>query len=535
MEKMNRRNFIKANLGTATALPLFSALPLSRQSDAKANTLSGRADAAKVGFSKVDISPCIKSKTGFRRPLEAVCASISSKEKQVIIFTLDLIEMTPQQCWSIQQEVGKGLSLAPERIVVHTTHTHSSPWGARESGQQILHLPETLIRCASEAISNARPARIRTGATDVGKTLSVYRRGDAGADLGVQTFWFGYTFRGNDGRPDASALVNEMKSRWLRKKPDYRPGPEPIWFDHDVDSLVQTISFEDAGGKPIGCIVRFSAHPHLSCACANWLYDPDYPGVVRDVVGKEIKAPVMFLSGACGNLVPKEKVKYVVDWDKVPQFPYMGPSSAFDPADDNELLAEMKRIGTDIAKAAIDGLKDSPIEDGASFKFASQPFAVPLDANLPADKKEVECIRKALVSEYESSLRQGEPLRELRGIANRLNWLEWAAPISMDVLTEQDRAAGEKKLPVSAVALNSNILIFMHSEISVETTFALRKQYPKLNIWTTGLTGGALGYFPTAKMIDEGGYEGRSTVIARDAEEKMRKDISKLLARLGIA
>jgi len=531
MKPVNRRTFLKKNFAAA-AISISSGLASARQGrGAEQNGSVG----LKVGFSKIDISPCIKSKTGFRRPLEAVCASISNGQSQVVIIALDLIEMPPRECRAIQGEVAKGLAIAPERILVHTTHTHSSPWGARETGQQILHLPETLIRCASEAISNARPARVRTGATDVGKTLSVYRRGDAGADLGVQTFWFGYIFRDGDDRPDASALANEMKSRWLRKKPDYTPGPEPIFFDHEVDSLVQTISFEDAGGKSIGCIVRFSAHPHLSCACANWLYDPDYPGVVRNVVGKEIKAPVMFLSGACGNLVPKEKVKYVIDWDKVPQFPYMGPSSAFDPADDNELLAEMNRIGTGIAKAALDGLKSSPIQNVSSFKFASQEVALPLDPGLPRTTEEVDCIRKALVSEYEASLRQGNPLRELRGLANRLNWLEWAAPISMNALTDEDRAAGRKNMPLSVIALNSSILLFMHSEISVETTLALRKQYPGLNIWTVGLTGGTLGYFPTAKMIDEGGYEGRSTVVARGAEEKMRKDVSKLLARLRIA
>ncbi len=525
MEQMDRRKFIKSNVAAAAALSLSG--PLQAE--------TGEGAAVKVGFAKTDISGCIKSETKFRRPLEAICAAINGGETTTVLIALDLIEMPPRDCRAIAEQVSGLTKIAAENILIHTTHTHSAPWGERESGQQIVGLAAALADCVSQAVARARPARLRAGASDVGKTLSVYRRGDAGAELGIQTFWFGYTFGEGDDRPDASALVNEMKSRWLRKKPDYTPGPEPVWFDGEVDSLVQVLSFEDTKGEPIGCIVRFSAHPHLTCACSEWLYDPDYPGVVREAVEKQTGAPVMFVSGACGNLVPKEKVKYVIDWDKVPEFPYMGPSSAFDPADDNELLAEVERIGTAIARAATDALNNSAAEEIRSFKFACGDFGVPIDAALPRSSEEVECIREALVSEYEAALNQQSPLRELRGLANRLNWLEWAAPFAMDVLTDEERAAGEKKLPIAAVALDSSVLVFMHSEISVETTFALRKRYADLNLWTVGLTGGCVGYFPTAEMIDEGGYEGRSTVVAREAEEKLRKDISNLLRGMNVA
>lgn len=495
-----------------------------------------RSNAFQAGFAKIDISPCIESKTGFRKPLEAICAAISDKDNQVFIVALDLLEILPQECLSIQQEIGQKLNVSPDRILIHTTHTHSSPWGEKETGQRIVNLPDTLGRCISQAISNSRPARIIAGTKDVGKTLSVYRRGDAGPDLGFQTFWFGYTFRRGDDRPDASALVNEMKSRWLRKKPDYAPASEPIWFDGDVDSLVQCIKFEDAGGKSIGSIVRFSAHPHLTCACRNWLYDPDYPGVVRDVLEKHTGGPVMFLSGTCANLVPKEKVRYVIDVENVPKFPYMGPSSAFHPADEDELLGEMRRIGKAIADAASEALDNSHVENVSSFSFATKRFSVPLNGDLPrTTRQQVEQLKAPIVAEYEAALRQPNPLPKLITLAGRLNRLEWAPSIAMRVLNEEDRNTGQKMLPLAVVALNSNILVFLHSEIPVETTFEIRKTCPGKNLLTVGLTGGSMRYFPTARMIEQGGYEGNATLITKDAEEKIRRDVTELFRTLSIA
>ena len=69
-------------------------------------------------------------------------------------------------------------------------------------------------------------------------------------------------------------------------------------------------------------------------------------------------------------------------------------------------------------------------------------------------------------------------------------------------------------------------------EVGNEAHDILRKKYPQYNLWTIGLTGGTIAYIPTAKMIDEGGYEGRSTIVHRNAEKKLRNDIEDLLSEM---
>lgn len=262
------------------------------------------------------------------------------------------------------------------------------------------------------------------------------------------------------------------------------------------------------------------------------MYDPDYPGFVREHLFNMSHAPVMFLSGTCGNTVPKDKVKYKISDEVKVKFPYMGPTWALKVEKDEDLLTEAKRIGETIGDASTKGLKNGRPSGIEHFSFNSFYVSLPLDPNLPANKKEMEKMKNMLLEELYASSRMKAPLREMRGIANRLNELEWSGSCGFRSLDQKERDKGIFNLPVTALKLNDTVLLFMNTEISVETTVKLRKQFSGLNLFTVGLTGGTTGYLPTAQMVDEGGYEGRSTVFARDAEEKLRTGIGAVLSKL---
>jgi hypothetical protein len=485
----------------------------------------------RAGFAKADLSPCISHSPGFRRPLEARSAVFEDAKTVVALVALDLIEIAPVFCRQLREEVAAKLGIAPQAVLIHSTHTHTAPWDQDHgSSPAIPGLGRVIADCCAKARAGALPARMRVGATDVGQTLSIRRRGDAGPDLGLQTFWFGYTYRDGDDRPDASALASEMRNRWLRQPSSYKPADKPLWFDRPVDPLVQAMSFETMDAKPLGSIARFCAHPHCASSCHERLFDPDYPAVVRDVVERSRGGTCLFLLGPSADLAPKERVRYTLDESKVPPFPFMGTTSAYVPESDAAQLAELKRIGTAVADAALKGLAGAAAQPLQRLAAAHCEQAVPIDPALPTDRGAIQRIKAALVPQYEAFLGQGGPPREMRGLANRLNWLEWAAEKALTVLTPQDRARGAIQMPLAAVRLNDTAMAFMHSEVSMETTLALRQA--SANLWTVGLTGGSIEYVPTAAMIDEGGYEGRSTVVARDAESQMRSAVEKMLREL---
>ena len=177
----------------------------------------------------------------------------------------------------------------------------------------------------------------------------------------------------------------------------------------------------------------------------------------------------MFLLGPCSNIVPKEHVAYNVVPEKSPVAPYFGPNWAFIPVDDNRLLDEMKRIGRAVAMAALKSLERASPAELQSAALHAYTLDIPLDPALPGSIEDVESAIKFLVPEYESFLRSGMPLIHMRLLANRLNWLEWAGKKSLGLFTDDDRQAGKKEMPVSILQLNDINLVFMHSEIAMET------------------------------------------------------------------
>ena len=485
----------------------------------------------KVGFSSVELTSCIKSKQGYRLPLEAKCMALEGNRQNTLIYALDFMEVSNEFCYYVQTEIGKELNINPESILLHTTHTHSAPADYNQGMPEIdkQKLAVLLIQAAKEAMAKAKPAKVKIGEENIGKSLSVNRRHDTGTGLGIQTYWFGYQYAENDDRPEASALINEMSSRWMGKMGNYKSGPDKVYFDRAVDSLVQVMYFVDLQNKPLGSIVRFSAHPHLASFFKNQLFDPDFPGRTRRFMEKELGGQCLFLQGGAGDLVPKEKVKYQLSDNYKFSNVYLGPISRFCAVDENKLLSEINRIGEDIAHAAVKALGREKFTKLTMVDYTFKPLNIPLNPSLLNSKKEIEMVRKALTNEYNDYKNTNGTLNEIRRLANAMNWLDWGAYYALGYTSENDRKNGYKPMPYSVLQINSTPIVFMNSEIMVETTLALRDQFKALNPWVISLTGGTIMYIPTDKMLDDGGYEGRSTVIDKGTESKIREHIAGML------
>lgn len=71
--------------------------------------------------------------------------------------------------------------------------------------------------------------------------------------------------------------------------------------DKPVDRELLVLRVEGKDGKPIALAVNFAAHPTMHDA-KILKFSADYPGVLADLVEKEIGAPCLFLQGAAGDL-----------------------------------------------------------------------------------------------------------------------------------------------------------------------------------------------------------------------------------------
>jgi len=191
----------------------------------------------------------------------------------------------------------------------------------------------------------------------------------------------------------------------------------------------------------------------------------------------------------------------------------------------------MNRIGEDIACAAIKALKREKFTRLTKVNYIFKPLNIPLNPSLPNTRKEVEFIRKVLTIEYNTYINTNGSLSEIRRLANVMNWLDWGAYFALGYTTETDRKNGYTPMPYSLLQVNSTPIVFMSSEVVVETTLDLREKFKTLNPWVISLTGGTIMYIPTDKMIDDGGYEGRCTVIEKGTESKIREHIASMLEK----
>lgn len=483
-----------------------------------------------VGFARADISRHVKTKLPFRRPLEVRALALEQPACKVLLLACDLMEISPGYARHLQVRVGKALGIPEQQVLIHTTHTHSSA----DKGSDAKNLPgleSALVRCGREALAKGVPAQVKLAEADVGQRFSVNRRVDAGDDLGVQTFWYGFRYDPSSDRVDGAWLAQNMRERWLRR--ELPPATAPLWMDGPVDPHVQTLLFADLKGRVLGSIVRFCAHPHIASALRALEMDSDYPGRCRDRMEQLFGGCCVFLSGPLANMVPKEHIPYVNE-PEPEEMVQLGPIASLHPVKDEAGLQEMERIGQGLAEAAQRALETAHWQPLLRFDFAAQRFPVVLDPALVADGPARRAFRELLEREYRSVLRRAPSLEAIRPLANALNALEWEPGHWENTLSAQDLHAKCIAMPLAVLRLLDTALVFLHSEISPETGVALRAAHPKTAIWTVNLTGGTLNYLPPDSFRDEGGYEGRNILSQRGAEAQLRADVASLLGRVGL-
>jgi len=88
---------------------------------------------------------------------------------------------------------------------------------------------------------------------------------------------------------------------------------------------------------------------------------------------------------------------------------------------------------------------------------------------------------------------------------------------------------------------NSLTFVSMAGEVVVDYSLKLKKMYPKENMFVAGYCNHVMGYIPTKKVLEEGGYEaeenliyyGRPGPFAKDVETRIFATLKKVLGAVG--
>ncbi len=238
----------------------------------------------KIGFAKTDVTPRIgvelsgfgpfilRRSVGVRDRLWARAMAVEQNGERLVLVSCDLIGVTADIARKVRELVREKTGLAPERLMVACSHTHSGPNGGRYTGwgapdePYIELLPDRIARAALDAIASLRDAELRR-ATVPCEGIGLNRQYDQ----------------------DAPPLEDVLRDDWRPAKPEL------------TDTVCQVLT-ATAGGKLIGFVSYFGCHPVVCCSETRFIHG-DYAGVATNLIEREHPGSVgLFLQGANGDV-----------------------------------------------------------------------------------------------------------------------------------------------------------------------------------------------------------------------------------------
>jgi hypothetical protein len=215
--------------------------------------------------------------------------------------------------------------------------------------------------------------------------------------------------------------------------------------DGEVDRRIGLIRLDKANGSPLALIANYAIHGTVYGA-ANLEISGDAPGIVSSYVEQKTGVPLLFINGAAGNIAPIYSVT---------QSPYSSK--------ENELRQFRVLLGDKILEANKNILSTT---DSVSLFTGSLNIETPRKANL--------------------------------------GWSEDLAKYTRTTTMGVNMV----KLPARFLKINENIAIWsLPVELFCEISNEIRERSPFPFTFYYGYTNGWLGYLPTAKAWENGGYE----------------------------
>jgi len=215
--------------------------------------------------------------------------------------------------------------------------------------------------------------------------------------------------------------------------------------DGEVDRRIGLMRLDKANGSPLALIANYAIHGTVYGA-ANLEISGDAPGIVSSYVEQKTGVPLLFINGAAGNIAPIYSVT---------QSPYSSK--------ENELRQFRVLLGDKILEANKNILSTT---DSVSLFTGSLNIETPRKANL--------------------------------------GWSEDLAKYTRTT----SMGVNMVKLPARFLKINENIAIWsLPVELFCEISNEIRDRSPFPFTFYYGYTNGWLGYLPTAKAWENGGYE----------------------------
>jgi neutral ceramidase len=359
-------------------------------------------------------------------PLEARAAIFRSGDTQLCLITLDVIGVGLATTRRIRNGVSKRTGIPEDHIIISASHTHCAPAMLKNLAMTpdeswVRSVEQAAADCAAQANSNLVPVIM---------------------GLGCGAAHFNVNRRPLPGQ-------TEFNVNWAGV----------------VDHRVRILRLDGSDEAPLLVLFTFSCHPTTKPGSEGWI-SPDYPGVARALIEKQLNCRAMFMPGTFGNIRPHINGK-------------------FTPATKEQLEA----IGRELAQAVLGAAPH--IRRTATSTLAVSQSDLHLNFGQPKTS---------------AALQQMMQDNSTLGARVRANW----AQRTLQRIAINDLPKGVASL-MQATRIGPLALITVPGEPVQEIGYALERTLrPRMNahdIWPIGYTNDQIGYLVTERQKQEGGYE----------------------------
>jgi hypothetical protein len=255
-------------------------------------------------------------------------------------------------------------------------------------------------------------------------------------------------------------------------------------------------------------------------------FTPDYPGIVKQVVERELGGCCLFLQGAAGNISPK--------------FGFTGDLRVY------RLLGSI--LGLEAAKVAL-GIQTLP----RSSRFTGvQPSGAPIALYEDEPEENIDHVLRVRYQTIKLPLKRFRPLEELEAeLAERLRVLselrsKGAADKDLQLASAlatqaEDRIEDARQFhgqtllewPLQGMRIGNVALIAMPGEPFVELNQRIVGDSPFQHTLFSGYSNGVFGYLPHREAFSEGGFEVETSPFSPDAADVVVEESRRMLGELA--
>ncbi len=193
---------------------------------------------------------------------------------RAVLADIDLCILDDEQSARARRIIEQATGVPEAHVAVGTTHNHSVPVTLELGGAWIRRnreLVEPYVESVFDALGRAAadaaaaPRAVRVGSGSGNSPLAVNRRMT---------------------KPDGSAAVG-------------------LNWDGAVDRTLTVVRLDGEDDSPVATIVHYACHP-IILGPDNTYVTPEFPGIVKRAVERELGGHCLFVQGACGDVGPSE-------------------------------------------------------------------------------------------------------------------------------------------------------------------------------------------------------------------------------------